>query len=298
MRKVIDGNFLAMLEGRDLQVHSAMNGMFGGNRRSAVYGSSAEFADYRDYTPGDDLRRIDWNLYARFEKLYLKLFTDERQLHHRIYIDTSASMDWGEPNKGDMALKIAAALGFLSVQAMDRVSFYAISGNTCTDLCRTVMGREAFYSAADTLNTLEFDGESDIGAAICSQEDPGDGSGISVVISDFLPGSNWKQAVDSLVFHRRQVHLLQILSPDELEPDFSGKVLLLDAEAQGEEDPRNLRMDITRSAVRAYGEALRFCRQELSDYCTARGGSFTALCSDESIGKMLFDHAVEGGLVL
>ena len=143
MRQVLDGAFLSMLEARDLQIRNPMNGLFGGNRRSKAYGSSAEFADFRDYTPGDDLRRIDWNLYARFEKLMLKLFVDERQLHHKIYLDASASMDWGEPNKADVALKLAAALGFLSVQAMDRVSFYAIHGVLDPQIPRLQHGNEA-----------------------------------------------------------------------------------------------------------------------------------------------------------
>ena len=165
MKQIIDGGFIAMLEARDLRMQNPMNGMFGGNRRSRAYGSSAEFADFREYAPGDDLRRIDWNLYARFEKLYLKLFVDERQLHHKIYIDASASMDWGEPNKAHIALKIAAAVGFLSVQSMDRVSFYAIHEDTCEDLCQTVVGREAFYNAVNMLNEVDFYGDGDMGAA-------------------------------------------------------------------------------------------------------------------------------------
>ena len=131
MKKIVDGSFIAMLESRDLHLHRPMDGLFGGNRRAKSYGSSVEFADYREYTEGDDLRRIDWNLYARFEKMFLKLFVDEKQLHHRIYLDCSSSMDWGRENKSHLALKMAAALGFLSVQAMDRVSYYALKGDKC-----------------------------------------------------------------------------------------------------------------------------------------------------------------------
>ena len=122
MRQVLDGAFLAMLEARDLKIRDPMNGLFGGNRRSKAYGSSAEFADFREYVPGDDLRRIDWNLYGRFEKLFLKLFVDERQLHHRIYIDASASMDWGEPSKADTALKLAAAMALADLVSEDELS--------------------------------------------------------------------------------------------------------------------------------------------------------------------------------
>ena len=297
MRRVIDDGFIAMLESRDLHIQNPMDGMFGGNRRSAAHGSSAEFADFRDYTPGDDLRRIDWNLYARFEKLMLKLFVDERQLHHRIYLDASASMDWGEPNKADMALKLAAALGFLAVQAMDRVSFYAIHEDRCEDLCRTVMGREAFYGAAGVLNELKFFGDGDIGTAIGAQEDPGHKDGLSVIISDFFTDSDWKSAVDRLLFLGREVHLVQVISRDEITPELFGRVLMLDAEAEGEEDLKNMRSEITRSAVKAYEEAFAFHHKEIADFCAARGVGFVTVCSDESIEQMLFQKATEIGLI-
>ena len=276
MKQVIDGGFIAMLEARDLHIKNPMNGLFGGNRRSAAYGSSAEFADFREYAPWDDLRRIDWNLYARFEKLFLKLFVDERQLHHNIYIDASASMDWGEPIKSHIALKLAAALGFLSVQAMDRVSFFTIHEDVCEDLCQTVVGREAFYNAADNLNSVEFYGEGDIGDAIRSVEDP----------------------VDYLLYHKREVYLIQVLSRDEITPNISGKVLMLDSEAPTEEDERNYRSDVTRSSVKAYEEAFLYHQNEIREFCAARDVGFITVCSDESVERMLFYKATEEGLIL
>lgn len=297
MKQIIDGGFIAMLEARDLRMQNPMNGMFGGNRRSRAYGSSAEFADFREYAPGDDLRRIDWNLYARFEKLYLKLFVDERQLHHKIYIDASASMDWGEPNKAHIALKLAAAVGFLSVQAMDRVSFYAIHEDTCEDLCQTVVGREAFYNAANMLNEVDFYGDGDMGAAFDTLEDPGHGDGISIIISDFLTDADWKSAVDKLLYHNREVYLIQVLSRDEITPDLSGKVLMLDAESIDEDDSRNYRSEITRTSVKAYEEAFLYHQREIKNFCAARNVGFITVCSDESIEKMLFMKATEVGLI-
>lgn len=298
MKQIIDGGFIAMLEARDLRIQNPMNGMFGGNRRSRAYGSSAEFADFREYAPGDDMRRIDWNLYARFEKLYMKLFVDERQLHHKIYIDASASMDWGEPNKAHIAMKLAAAIGYLSVQAMDRVSFYAIHEDTCEDLCQTIIGREAFYNAANILNTVDFYGDGDIGAAFETLENPGNGDGISVIISDFLTDSDWKSAVDKLLYHNREVYLIQVLSRDEITPDISGKVLMLDAESIDEDDGRNYRSEVTRSSVKAYEEAFLYHQKEIKRFCAARNVGFITVCSDESVERMLFQKATEVGLIL
>lgn len=296
-KNIIDGAFLAMLESRDLHIHQSMNGLFGGNRRSNAYGSSAEFADYREYTPGDDLRRIDWNLYGRFEKLFLKLYVDERQLHHRIYLDASASMDWGEPNKSHCALQLAAALGYLSVQALDRVSFYAMREKTCEDICRTVMGREAFYNAANLLNRVSFYGNSHISDAIRSRETPGWGDGLSIIISDFLTENDWQSAVDYLLYHNREVCLIQILSRDEIAPGMSGKLMMLDAEALEEEDERNYRAEITRSSVKAYTEAFIYHQKQLRDFCASRNVAFITACSDECIEKMLFQKATEVGLI-
>ncbi len=297
MKPIIDGNFIAMLESRDLYVHRPMDGMFGGNRRSKKHGSSAEFSEYREYAEGDDLRRIDWNLFARFEKLFLKLYVDERQLHHRIYLDASASMDWGVPNKGHLALKIMAALCFLGVQAMDRVTLYVIHGEHCELLCPTVVGREAFYNAAGKLNSVRFFGESDIGKALCAEPEPGKDDGVSIVISDFLTDEDWGQGVDYLLYKGREMQLVQVLSPDEVTPDTRGKVFFLDSEAVEEEDGRNVKFEVNRFAIKAYEEALLYHQNQLRQFCQARGVGFLTFCSDESVEKILFMKATEEGLI-
>lgn len=297
MKKIVDGSFIAMLESRDLHLHRPMDGLFGGNRRAKSYGSSVEFADYREYTEGDDLRRIDWNLYARFEKMFLKLFVDEKQLHHRIYLDCSSSMDWGRENKSHLALKMAAALGFLSVQAMDRVSYYALKGDKCEQLYGRIFGRDAFYRAADGLNELRFKGECDLGKAILSQEDPGKNDGLSIIISDFMTESDWKSAVDYLVHRKREVYLIQILARDEITPSLAGRVFMLDSESMDEDDERNERHEITRSAMKAYEEAFLYHQNELRQFCDSRGVGFLTVPSDESIERLLFLHATEVGLI-
>ncbi len=297
MKKIVDGAFLSTLETLDLNVKQLMNGTFGGNRRSSSYGSSAEFADFREYTAGDDLRRIDWNIYGRFEKLFIKLYIDERQLHHRVYIDTSASMAYGEPEKSYAALRLAAALGFISVQAMDKVSFYALNEDECQDLCRTVMGKDAFYLAADRLNRVEFHGDTDLASSLMSCENPGKNDGITYIISDFFTESDWKGAVDWLLFKGRQVVLIQVLSRDEITPGMSGKLQLMDSEAIEEEDTRNFKMEVSRSTVKAYAEALEYYENDIRTFCSSRGVSFMTVCSDESIERIFFKKGLEAEVV-
>lgn len=297
MKKIIDDAFISMLEARDLQVGTPMSGLFGGNRRSKAYGSSAEFADFREYVPGDDLRRIDWNLYARFEKLYLRLFVDERQLHHKIYIDASSSMDWGEPNKGYTALRLAAALSYLAVQAMDRVSLYVIHKDTCESLCRPFTGRDSFYEAAEKLNHIRFKGDGNLSKAIMSEENPGKNDGLSIIISDFLAENCFKEAVDYLRYRGRDVHLIQVLSRDEITPALSEKLTMLDSEAEIEEDPRNFKTEITRQRIKAYEDAFAWYEKDIKDFCDSRSAGFFSVISDERIEEILFHKATEARLI-
>lgn len=297
MKRIIDDAFLSMLESHDLCVKKKMNGLFGGNRRSAKYGSSTEFADYRKYEPGDDLRRIDGNLYARFQKLFIKLFTDERQLHHRIYLDTSSSMDWGEPKKSETALRLAAAFAYLAVQSLDRVSIATLSNQDCTELCARFTGKEGFYAAANKLNRVTFEGESDIGKGLLSDYDFGSIGGLSIVISDFLTDSDWKSGIDRILHAGREVCLVRILSRDEITPEFSGKVLMHDREAINDDDSRHYKTEVTRSAIKAYEEALLWHQNEIRSFADSRGISLITVCSDESIEKMLFLKATEANLI-
>ena len=150
----INEEFLQQVEALQVLLKNNIAGLFGGNHQSKTYGSSCEFADYRDYIPGDDITKIDWNAYARFEKLYLKLYLDERQLHTRIYIDSSRSMDYGNSKKSDMALKIAATLAYLSISEMDKVSIYYIKNNKVHEVISSIVGKEAYYNQIGKLNII------------------------------------------------------------------------------------------------------------------------------------------------
>ena len=175
-----------------------MTGFFGGGRKARSYGNTVEFADFREYFPGDDIRRIDWNVYARFEKYFIKLFTDERQMHNQIYIDCSASMACGKPEKAAAALRVAAAFGYLSVSAMDRVSYKLIKGDKLEDIKITITNKDSFYRAAQYLEDTEFEGDLDMEKAIVQAKAPGHDDGLTIIISDFLTESDWKKAIDFL----------------------------------------------------------------------------------------------------
>ena len=296
-RRILDGDFLDRLDAAALLLKNPMTGYFGGSRKAKSYGSTVEFADFREYFPGDDIRRIDWNVYARFEKYFIKLFTDERQMHNHIMIDCSASMACGKPEKAAAALRIAAAFGYLSVTAMDRVSYKMLKGEKAEDLGFTVYNKDSFYRGAQILENTEFEGETDLDKSITTIEAPGYDDGLTIIISDFLTDSNWKKALDFLTYHRREVLVIQVLSPDELYPDFDGRVHMVDSESFGFEDPKNMRVRMTRKLVEAYQRAFDEYEQELIDFCASRGATFFTVSSNEPIEEVIFGKGFETEII-
>ena len=225
----INEELLAQIESLQSLLKNNVAGMFGGNRQSKSYGSSCEFADYRDYVPGDDINKIDWNAYARFDKLYQKLYLDERQMHTRIYIDASRSMRHSSQEKAEQALKIAAAFAYLSVCEMDKVSIYAIHGAEIEEVIGGMVGKEAYVNSIGKLNDIEFIGDSHISEAILPSN-VGRGDGFSVVIYDFLTDENYENAIDHLASKKRDVLCVQVLASDEINPQMRGKMHLFDSE--------------------------------------------------------------------
>ena len=143
---VIDEAFLSEVEALQTILKNNIAGMFGGNHQAKTFGSSCEFADYRDYVPGDDMTKIDWNVYARFDKLYQKLYLDERQMHTKIYIDASRSMQHGSLEKANQAIRIAAAFAYISICEMDKVSIYAIRNGQVEEVISGMVGKDSYLS--------------------------------------------------------------------------------------------------------------------------------------------------------
>ena len=294
---VLNDEFFSRLETLALELRANLSGFFGGKHLVRTYGQTVEFADYREYMLGDDIRRIDWNLYSRFEKFFLKLFTDERQMHTQIFIDCSASMGKDMPEKANYAIGTAAALGYLSVHNMDKVSFKLMKGNKAEDSFGTIVGKRAFFDAISNLETLEFDGETDLYKCITSCPNLGSNDGLAVIISDFFTDSDWKKAVDYLCYKKKQVLLIQVMTPDEIDPTYSGRVNLIDAESLGMEDPKNLRIRITRANQLAYEEALHDMKEELRTFCASRGADFISVSTGTPIEKMLFKELLKVGII-
>ena len=283
--RILDGAFLDALETLDLNVRQMKSGNYSGARRSRAYGSSPEFADYRDYVPGDDLRRIDWNAAGRFDKYLIKRFMDEKQGRNCVYLDTSASMGFTE-EKGFAALRLAAALGYLSVSNMDSVAYRLLSGTGCRELCGRINGREAFFQAGNRLEEVCFAGEADLGACIKSDQNPGTDDGVTYLISDLLTDSDWRGAIDLLLSRKREVALIQVLSPEELNPSVNGRHTFCDSEEHGGRASR-VTLDVDRDALRAYRETVEQFLAEIRRFCASRGVAYLLMKSNERVEDVL-----------
>ena len=287
----ITEELLSQIENLQMLLKNNVAGMFGGNHKSRTYGSSCEFADYRDYVDGDDTTKLDWNAYARFDKLYLKLFLDERQMHTRIYIDASHSMEYGDPKKAERALLYAAVIAYLSVCEMDKVSIYVIKGKAVHEIIRGMVGKESFLSSIHLLEEITFDGDSFISEAIVPEQ-VGYGDGLSVIISDFLTENDYEAAIDHLISKRRDVFCLQLLSLSEISPQARGKVHFFDSENAS----LFYRKDIDREIAKAYKRALEYATGRIRDYCLARGADYLLVSAEDKPQDVLFEKLVNMGV--
>lgn len=293
----LNDEFFSRLETLALNLRADLNGYFGGKHFVRSYGQTVEFADYREYQLGDDIRRIDWNLFSRFEKYFIRLFTDERQMDVQIFLDCSASMGKENRAKAEYAVSVAAALGFLSVHNMDKVSFKLIKEDAVDDPFGTIIGKNSFFRAISFLENLNFSDDANISQAVSSCANTGSNNGLSVIISDFLTRKDWKKAVDYLTYKKRQVLAIQLLSPEEEEPTYSGRVSLIDVESGDLADPRNMKLRITRSLQLAYQEALKDMKADIKSFCASRGADFISVTTDKPVERMLFGELLKAGIM-
>lgn len=274
-----------------MRFSTAINNLYSGGRRSKMHGSTVEFANFREYIQGDDFRRIDWNAYGRFEKFFIKLFLDEKQLQTNIFIDTSGSMNFGTPTKENMALKIAAAFAYVSVCATDRVSVTGLSDGKAAAICSGISGKASFYGLLEKLEQTEPSGETGLCDALRDYRGLSGSSGASIIISDLMSGDDYKDALKYLVFRKQQVVLVHVLSPEEYEPALEGRVRLLDSENNTfcEIEANQKTLDTYRIALKAYTDEIR-------EYCLKAGIYYLPVRSDESVESAIMEKGTAAGI--
>lgn len=233
---LLDPRFLARLEQLSLISKRIIAGQTQGQKRSSKRGSSVEFADYREYALGDDLRYVDWKAYGRLEKLFLKLFVEEEDLSLHLLLDTSKSMDFGAPlTKAHYALRVAAALGYIALSDYDRVSvatFGSTLGNRLPPL-RGKPGIGPFFRFLQDNTTVGVG--TGFGTALTEYAARAKNIGIAVVISDFFDES-YERGLKALLARRFQIVLIHVLDTEEVAPSLGGDVRLVDSETAAWQD--------------------------------------------------------------
>jgi uncharacterized protein (DUF58 family) len=228
---LLEPELLRKLERLALISRRAFVGRTMGERRSTKRGSSVEFADYRDYSPGDDFRRIDWNAYARLDRLFLKLFTEEEDLAVHLLLDASRSMEFGAPSKWNYGRRTAAALAYMALFHHDRVSV-GLFGERLAACQPPTRGRGRASHVMEWLSRAELQSGTDVGRSLKEYAGRLAAPGVAVVLSDFFsPG--WEAGLRALADRRCEVTVLHLLDDAEVSPRLEGDLRLVDAETCG-----------------------------------------------------------------
>jgi uncharacterized protein (DUF58 family) len=283
--------FLAQLERLDLVSRKIFRGRMKGDRRSKRKGQSVEFADFRSYVHGDDLRFVDWNTYARLDRLFLKLFLEEEDLRFYVLIDASRSMSFGSPTKLDCARRLAAALSYIALARGDRVRIETL-GQTAASPGPIFRGRRSLFQMFDYLAEIQPGETTSLaeGAKNFCLRNPG--KGILVVVSDLMDKAGYETALRFLASQQMDIYLLHVLSVEEMEPEIAGDLKLVDCEDQQV-------AEITTSAalLNRYKKTLTAFIESAKNYCTRRGINYLLVRNDLPVEQLVMHYLRARGLV-
>ena len=278
--------FLSRLDTLNLAMRGRAQGGAGGTRRSRQTGSSAEFSDYREYIPGDDIRRLDWNAYARFDRLFLKLFMEEQESRVTVLLDASASME----AKWTAARSAAEAVGYLALTGGDRL---------CTQILKNgralrspeFAGRASFPRLTGFLDSCVPDGtEGTLTEAVKHTE--GLRKGLCFLITDGYTEDALKETLDYLRYMKQEMAVIQVLSAGELRPEMEGALRLEDSES-GEK----LDLLADRSALDAYRGALESFLKDVRGNCASREALYLLLDSGKSFEENFIPLLSQGRMI-
>jgi len=287
---LLEPGFLRKLEQLSIVSKRAFSGQLKGEKRSTKRGTSIEFADYRDYSHGDDLRRVDWNTFARLDRLFLKLLMEEEDLHVYLLLDASRSMDFGTPTKLDYARRVAAALGYVGLSGYDRVGA-AIFGERLRSRLAPMRGRAQSFTLFDFLQKAQPDGQTSFARSMREYALRTRRPGVAVVISDFF-NSDYEEGLKSLLSRRFQITLVHVMDDTELHPDLLGDLKLVDAETGEERE-----ISISPSLLREYQGAVgRFCGG-LQGFCRRYGLDYIRTTTSTPFEDLVLSYLRRTGLV-
>ncbi len=304
--ELLDARLIARLTQLDISSRKVFAGKLQGERRSKKRGESVEFADHRPYVVGDDLRHIDWNIYGRLDRFFMKLFLEEEDLALHIVIDASASMDCGDPNKFLFAQRAAAALGYIGLVNLNRVAMSAIGGVARADdvdaesigdggvlsQIRNLRGRRRVHDASRWICSLEPTGATDFAESCKRIALSRQGKGVMIVLSDMMQKEGYETGLRYLVGHGYDLFVIQTLSPQEVDPTIGGDLRLKDVE-----DGDRAEVTISAPLLKRYKANLSEYINQLRTFCARREITLLTVQSDTPIDTLILDYLRTRGLL-
>lgn len=287
---LLEPEFLRKLEQLTIVSKRVFSGQLKGDRRSSRRGTSVEFADFRNYTLGDDLRYVDWNTFARLEKLFLKLFVEEEDLHVYLLLDGSQSMAYGAPSKFDYGRRVAASLGYIGLSNLDRVGA-TVFAEKMRDHQPPVRGRQQVFPYFSFLERAQPGGQTSLAASLKEFALKTRRPGVAILISDFFD-PEWEIGLKALLHRRFQVSVIQVLDRSEVRPDLVGDLKLVDCETGEERE-----ITISAGLLKDYEKSVnQFCGG-IQDTCRRYGADYLQAITDQPFEEMILSWLRRAGMV-
>lgn len=306
LEELLDSRLIARVSQLDITSKKIFAGKLKGERRSKKRGESVEFADHRPYVVGDDLRHIDWNIFGRLDRLFLKLFLEEEDLCLHVVLDCSESHDCGTPNKFLFMQQVAMSLGYIGLVNLNRVAMTAIgtppaapgslgdeaAPSGVLSAVRDLRGRRRTTELASWICSLRPEGGSNFTEACKRIALSRRGKGVMVVLSDFFIKEGYEDGLRLLMGRGYDVFCLQVLSPQEVEPDITGDLRLRDVE-----DGDYAEVTISAPLLKRYKANLAAYCDQLRAFCGTRDMTLLTVRSDTPVDVLLLDYLRRRGVL-
>lgn len=292
---LLDETVRRKLDSLGLVARHVRAGVMKGDRRSRKRGVSVEFADYRNYVPGDDLRRLDWNVYARSERSVIKLMEDEEDLAVHIIVDASASMDFPNDingagfNKLLFAKRLAAGLAYVSLGENDRLTISTLND---LDAFGPSRGRQHTVRMLRYLHGVEGRGETDLDSLLSSYAAKAARPGLLFLISDLFSASGFATGLSKLASRGYEIVVVHVLSPDEVEPTVAGDLRLVDSETGNVQE-----VSLDAGLMALYRQRLEQWRSDIRAQCMRRDAVYVAACTDTPWERVVLQDLRRAGVV-
>ncbi len=281
LSSLLKNDVIARLERLRVQSRCHFTNRFTGSHLARKGGTSTDFADFRDYAPGDDMRFVDWNSFSRLHRPYIKLFHEEEITHFLVLIDGSRSMNF--EGKFQRARELAAAFGLMALRHTERLSIQCLS--TRAERLPPCRGRASMNKLFSFLERLEEADETiPLEAAIENALQHHAGRGVVILLSDFLSFGTLRRAFNALYSHGLEILALQILGPTEIDPDITSDFRLVDAELE-----ETLDVSVSGDLLRFYQDHRAAYEEEMRALCQSRSGRFLATSTVDPLETVLFD---------